>query len=372
MSAQTSPAAGLRTPFYDLHLAAGARMVDFAGWQMPVNYGSQIQEHHAVRSDAGMFDISHMLALDLDGADATTWLKKLLANDVTRLAASGIPGKALYSCMLNDQGGVVDDLIVYQLDAGHYRIVVNAGTADKDVSWMRRHIAQNAANVSLTPRRDLAMIAIQGPNAREKTWRALPDIKAAAAALTPFSAAQVNDIFVARTGYTGEDGFELAFPARQAVAIWHALVAAGIVPCGLGARDTLRLEAGMSLYGQDMDDAVSPLDAGLAWTVDFRNPARAFTGRTALETHPPVWQVLGLVLLEDKGVLRAHMKVVTAAGVGEITSGGFSPTLEKSIAFARVPLACAVGETVEVEVRGKHLAARSVKLPFVRGGKILV
>ncbi|GHU01009.1 aminomethyltransferase [Betaproteobacteria bacterium] len=347
-------------------------MVDFAGWQMPVNYGSQIQEHHPVRRDAGMFDISHMLALDLDGSDATSWLKKLLANDVTRLAASGVAGKALYSCMLGHEGGVIDDLIVYQLDSDHYRIVVNAGTADKDIAWMRRHIAHNTANVSLSPRRDLAMIAVQGPRAREKTWQALPEIEAAAAALVPFSAIQPGDIFVARTGYTGEDGFELAFPARQAATIWHALVGAGVAPCGLGARDTLRLEAGMALYGQDMDDSVSPLDAGLAWTVDLRNPARAFTGRSALEAHPPTRQVLGLVLLEDKGVLRAHMKVVTAAGAGEITSGGFSPTLEKSIALARLPLACTAGETVEVEVRGKHLAARTVKPPFVRGGKILV
>jgi aminomethyltransferase len=369
MSAQTSPAAGRRTPFHDLHLAAGARMVDFAGWQMPVNYGSQIQEHHAVRRDAGMFDISHMLALDLDGSDATPWLKKLLANDVTRLETSGVDGKALYSCMLNDKGGVIDDLIVYRLDSNHYRIVVNAATADKDIAWMRHHIAQNSINVSLTPRRDLAMIAVQGPNARAKTCAALPGLEAAARALVPFSAAQVGDIFVARTGYTGEDGFELAFPVARASTIWHALIAAGIAPCGLGARDTLRLEAGMSLYGQDMDESISPLDAGLAWTVDFRNPARAFTGRTALETHPPTSQVLGLVLLEDKGVLRAHMKVVSAAGAGEITSGGFSPTLEKSIAFARLPLACTVGETVEVEVRGKHLGARTVKLPFVRNGK---
>ena len=365
----TAPA--LCTPLHDIHTAAGARMVDFAGWRMPVNYGSQIEEHHVIRRDAGMFDVSHMRALDLEGFDATVWLRALLANDVARLARSGVPGKALYSCMLLENGGVIDDLIVYRLDDNHYRIVVNAGTAAKDVAWMRQHIAQSAANVSLTERRDLAMIAVQGPNARAKTWQALPDLKAVSETLVVFSGAQIGDIFVGRTGYTGEDGFELTLPAERAPEVWRALVAAGVQPCGLGARDTLRLEAGMNLYGQDMDETVSPLDAGLAWTVDFSDPARAFCGRTALEAHPASHTVLGLVL-EEPGVLRAHMPVFTAVGTGETTSGSFSPTLEKSIAFARLPLKTAPGEQVEVEIRGKRLLARTVKLPFVRHGKALV
>jgi aminomethyltransferase len=373
MNALSAPS--LRTPLFDEHLAAGARMVDFAGWRMPVSYGSQIQEHHAVRRDAGMFDVSHMLALDVDGAQAGDWLRKLLANDVGRLAVGEMGGKALYSCMLNDEGGVIDDLIVYRLGGDRYRIVVNAGTADKDVAWMRRHIGGHGANVSLTPRRDLAMIAVQGPAARAKTWAALPAIRAASENLPPFAAARVDEgtaeILVARTGYTGEDGFELTLPAVRAAVVWRSLAAAGIAPCGLGARDTLRLEAGMNLYGQDMGERVSPLDAGLAWTVDFRDPGRGFTGRAALEAHPAAWRMLGLVL-EDKGVLRAHMSVSAAAGEGEITSGGFSPTLGKSIALARLPLASAPGETVEVEVRGKRLVARVVEPPFVRNGKRLV
>ncbi|MDR0634245.1 MAG: glycine cleavage system aminomethyltransferase GcvT [Azoarcus sp.] len=371
MNDAISPTPSLHTPLHALHLAAGARMVDFAGWNMPVNYGSQIGEHHAVRRDAGMFDVSHMLALDLEGFDATAWLRALLANDVARLARAGVPGKALYSCMLRDDGGVIDDLIVYRLDDTRYRIVVNAGTAARDVAWMRRHIAESGINVSLTERRDLAMIAVQGPNARAKTLRALPALETGGEALAPFSGAFVGEIFIARTGYTGEDGFELTLPATRAPEAWLALEAADVQPCGLGARDTLRLEAGMNLYGQDMDETVSPLDAGLAWTVDFSDPTRAFSGRAALEAHPARRRLLGLVL-EERGVLRAHMPVFTAAGAGETTSGSFSPTLEKSIAFARLPLHTAPGETVEVEIRGKRLPARAVELPFVRRGKALV
>ena len=356
-----------QTPLHATHVAAGARMVDFAGWDMPVNYGSQIEEHHVVRRDAGMFDVSHMLALDLEGADATKWLRGLLANDVSKLRT---PGKALYSCMLNPAGGVIDDLIVYYFSDDNYRIVVNAGTADKDLSWMRRNIADTGANVTLESRRDLAMIAVQGPNARAKTWQALPGSESVAGELKPFQAAWFDEILIARTGYTGEDGYELTVPADRAVAIWDALAAAGVAPCGLGARDTLRLEAGMNLYGQDMDDTVSPLDAGLAWTVDFKDETRDFVGREALLAKPQANEMIGLIV-DDKGVLRAHMKVFTAHGEGETTSGTFSPTLEKSIAFARLPLGVVAGAPVEVEIRGKRAAAHLVKLPFVRNGKAL-
>jgi aminomethyltransferase len=356
------------TPLHDRHVAAGARLVDFAGWEMPVNYGSQIEEHHAVRRDAGMFDVSHMLALDLSGAQATAFLRGLLANDVARLTT---PGKALYSCMLNPDGGVIDDLIVYRFSEAEYRIVVNAGTADKDVAWMRRQIAERGANVTLEGRRDLAMIAIQGPNAIERANRAIPELNTAHGLPAPFCAVRLSDLLIARTGYTGEDGLEIAVPAGRAGTMWDALVAAGVRPCGLGARDTLRLEAGMNLYGQDMDETVSPLDAGLAWTVDLRDAERDFIGKAALLAKPTSRRMLGLIL-EDRGVLRAHMKVFTAHGDGETTSGSFSPTLDKSIAFARVPLGVEPGEAVEVDVRGRRLNARTVKLPFVRHGKVLV
>lgn len=356
------------TPLYAAHVAAGARLVDFAGWDMPVNYGSQIEEHHAVRTDAGMFDVSHMLSLDLSGPDATPFLRGLLANDVAKLSE---PGKALYACMLNPQGGVIDDLIVYRFSANEYRLVVNAGTADKDLAWMRAQLAARGANLTLDSRRDLAMIAIQGPRAIERARVAIPELSTANGLPSPFSAVRSADLLIARTGYTGEDGLEITVPARRVEAMWNALLAAEVKPCGLGARDTLRLEAGMNLYGQDMDETVSPLDCGLSWSIDLKDDSRNFVGRNALEANPGTRRLLGLIL-EDKGVLRSHMKVFTTAGEGETTSGSFSPTLERSIGFARVPLATQANEVVEIEIRGKRLKARTVKLPFVRNGKVLV
>jgi len=356
------------TPLHASHVAAGARMVDFAGWDMPVNYGSQIEEHHAVRTDAGMFDVSHMHALDLSGVGATPFLRTLLANDVIKLKS---PGKALYSCMLNETGGVIDDLIVYRFSDAEYRIVVNAGTADKDIAWMRRQIAQQGANVTLESRRDLAMIAVQGPKAIERAAKVILEINTSRGVPAAFSAVRLGDLLIARTGYTGEDGLEVTVPASRAAAMWDALTNAGVRPCGLGARDTLRLEAGMNLYGQDMDESVSPLDAGLAWTVDLRDAERNFIGKAALIAKPASMTTIGLIL-DDKGVLRAHMKVITEAGEGETTSGSFSPTLQKSIAIARVPLGVAAGEAVEVDVRGRRLKAHTVKLPFVRNGTVQV
>jgi aminomethyltransferase len=285
------------------------------------------------------------------------------------------PGKALYSCMLKEDGGVIDDLIVYFFAADDYRIVVNAGTADKDVAWLRALADRTGARVELASRADLALVAVQGPNARARLWRALPGSEAATGALTPFNAATFTrdgaEYFIARTGYTGEDGFEIALPATHVEALWTALAAAGVKPCGLGARDTLRLEAGMNLYGQDMDEAVSPLEAGLGWTVDRRTP-RDFVGRAALDRAPAGRTLVGLVLEDGGGVLRAHQRVSTPAGDGEITSGTFSPTMQRSIALARVPVGVAPGDRVSVAVRDKMLAARVVKPPFVRNGKVLV
>jgi aminomethyltransferase len=365
------------TPLNSAHRAAGAKMVDFGGWDMPVNYGSQIEEHNAVRTDAGMFDVSHMCVVDLEGANVRAFLRGLLANNVDKLQA---PGKALYSCMLNPQGGVIDDLIVYFFSENWFRLVVNAGTAEKDVAWIRQQNEAAGSGLAITQRRDgadpIALIAVQGPNARAKVWQVLPTTQAASESLKPFNAAIVKDtafgeVMVARTGYTGEDGFELAFPAAQAEALWNALAAAGIKPAGLGARDTLRLEAGMNLYGQDMDENVSPLDAGLAWTVDLVSE-RDFIGKAALQQHGQQANFVGLILREKGGILRAHQKVVAASGnAGEITSGTFSPSMQQAIALARVPLEVAVGDTVQVEIRDKKLAASVVKLPFVRNGKVL-
>jgi aminomethyltransferase len=358
-----------RTPLYETHVAAGAKMVDFGGWEMPLAYGSQIEEHHAVRRDAGMFDVSHMCPVDIDGSGARDFLRLLLANDVAKLT----PGKALYTVMLNESGGCVDDLIVYCLAPDRWRAVANAATADKDLAWMQQVRDARRFDVGIAPRRDLAMIAVQGPNARAKFWQARGSARAATASLGAFFAAQVGDLFVARTGYTGEDGFEVMLPAAQAPQLWGELAAAGVAPCGLGARDTLRLEAGMNLYGQDMDESVSPFEAGLAWTVDLKTP-REFIGRAALEQQRArggLRQLVGLRLLQP-GVLRAHQKVKTAHGAGEITSGTYSPTLGFSIALARVPAGVAVGDTVTVELRGKDAPAAVVKYPFVRHGKALV
>ncbi|MBK7898363.1 MAG: glycine cleavage system aminomethyltransferase GcvT [Azonexus sp.] len=356
-----------KTVLNETHRAMGARMVDFGGWDMPVNYGSQIEEHHAVRRDCGMFDVCHMCPVDLVGPDVRPFLSKLVANDVAKL---GISGKALYSCMLNDVGGVVDDLIIYFLTDERFRLVVNAGTADKDIAWMQARLADWGMKLTITPRRDLAMIAVQGPNARAKVWQVLPPTQAASEGLKPFFAAEAGEYFVARTGYTGEDGFEIMLPAGEAATAWNALASAGVAPCGLGARDTLRLEAGMNLYGQDMDENVSPLDAGLAWTVALDDD-RDFVGKAALTINGSRAQFLGLVLL-DKGVLRSHQKVFTDYGSGEITSGSFSPTLQQSIALARLPLGVPVGEIVEVEIRDKRLKAKVVKPPFARNGKGLL
>jgi len=360
---------GKRTVLYDQHLAAAARMVDFGGWDMPVAYGSQIEEHHAVRRGAGMFDVSHMCVIDLRGAAVRTLLLRLLANDVARLTE---PGKALYTCLLRPDGGVIDDLIACYLDERWYRLVVNAGTADKDLAWIREHA--KPVGVAVVPRRDLAMVAVQGPEARAKAGAALPAaLRERAAALGVFFAAAGDDEwFVSRTGYTGEDGFEVSMPAESAEQFWDALARSGVKPCGLGARDTLRLEAGMNLYGNDMDETVSPLESGLAWTVAI-DAARDFVGKEALEAQRksgPARKRVGLLLLE-RGVLRQHQRVrAGTAGEGEVTSGTFSPTLERSIGLARVPAASA--GTVEVEVRGKALPARIVKPPFVRHGKVLV
>jgi aminomethyltransferase len=359
---------GRRTPLYELHRALGARLVDFGGWDMPVNYGSQIEEHHAVRRRAGLFDVSHMCVVDLRGPRTRSFLERLIANDVGKLR---VAGKALYSCLLRPDGGVLDDLIVYFLSESWFRMVVNAGTRDKDLAWIREQAAPFA--VGVTERADLAMVAVQGPEARAKTVSLLPPAeRAAALALEPFFGRELGAWFVARTGYTGEDGFEIMLPAAAAEQLWRDLNALGAASCGLGARDTLRLEAGMNLYGNDMDESTHPLESGLAWTVAFQPADRDFIGRAALEaiTARGVERKLVGLVLDDRGVLREHQRVlVPAGGAGEITSGTFSPTLEKSIAFARVP--AATGGRVQVDVRGKPLAARVVKPPFVRHGRIL-
>ena len=360
---------GRKTPLFALHQELGARIVDFGGWDMPVQYSSQIGEHHAVRRAAGMFDVSHMCVVDLKGARVRPFLQTLLANDVGKLKQ---PGKALYGCMLNEAGGVIDDLIAYFLSDTFFRAVVNAGTRDKDLEWIRRHARE--FDVEVIERAELAMLAIQGPEARAKTARLLSGEGAAQAlALQPFFGREIEGWFIARTGYTGEDGFEITLPADEVVGVWRKLNELGVASCGLGARDTLRLEAGMNLYGNDMDESTNPLESGLSWTVAMEPRERSFIGRNALEalqSKGPGARLVGLVL-EDRGVLRGHQRVVVpGVGEGQITSGTYSPTLERAIAFARVP--AATPDKVQVDIRGKLLDARVVKPPFVRNGKSLL
>ncbi len=373
------------TPLYNEHLAAAAKIVDFAGWDMPIHYGSQLEEHHQVRRDAGMFDVSHMTIVDLRGAGVRAFLHRLIANNVDKLK----PQQALYTCMLNEQGGVIDDLIVYFMNEQWFRVVVNAATRAKDLAWITKQVAP--FEVTVTERPDLAMIAVQGPKARERVHEVLDaTLREQAAQLKPFYAAYdvqgstnvaggrmpgatSGEIFIGRTGYTGEDGFEILLPGKDAVQLWRALLNKGVKPIGLGARDTLRLEAGMNLYGTDMDETLTPLESGLEWTVAWEPAARNFIGRAALEKQKAQGvqrKLVGLVL-NEKGVLRNHLKVrVVGVGEGEITSGGFSPTLNKAIALARVP--AATGAQCTVEIRGKWVPATVVKPPFVRNGKPLV
>lgn len=376
-----------KTPLYQAHIGLDAKMVDFGGWDMPLHYGSQLNEHHSVRQDAGIFDVSHMTIVDVKGEEASHYLRYLLANDIAKLDQ---PGKALYSCMLNDQGGIIDDLIVYFLRPDFYRVVVNAATRDKDLAWMKDQAAPFSVTVE---RQDLAMIAAQGPLAFNKLSKVLgfsgciPVIEA----LKPFEAgvltivrqdltsyipgdlANFNNstaLFIARTGYTGEDGFEIILPAQDAASFWQQLIDAGFSPCGLGARDTLRLEAALNLYGSDMDDTTTPYEANLAWTVAL-NGDRDFIGRKALEMQKQngVSRVLvGLELKERGGILRGHQKVfIKEQGEGEITSGTFSPSLNQSIALARIPVTDEV--TCRVEIRGKLYPVQIVKPPFVKRGQ---
>ncbi|MCL7715710.1 glycine cleavage system aminomethyltransferase GcvT [Stenotrophomonas mori] len=363
-----------KTLLNETHRSLGAKMVDFGGWDMPIHYGSQIDEHHLVRRAAGMFDVSHMTVVDLKGARAREFLRQLLANAIDKVK---VPGKALYSCMLNPQGGVIDDLIVYYLADDFFRLVVNASTRDKDLAWIGGHAA--GFGVDVVEREDLAIIAVQGPQARGLVAGLVAEgDRAALDALARFAALDVSSadgvpLFVARTGYTGEDGYEVLLPQAAVVGFWNALLQAGVKPAGLGARDTLRLEAGMNLYGQDMDETVTPFEAALAWTVALDDQAdgtpRAFIGRPALEAQKAAGDARRMigVVMDDKGVLRHGQKVLTASGEGEILSGTFAPTLGKAIAFARVP-AGELGE-VRVDIRGKEVPLRVVKFPFVRDGQ---
>jgi aminomethyltransferase len=356
-----------KTVLHAKHLASGAKMVDFYGWEMPINYGSQIEEHNAVRQNVGMFDVSHMTIVDIQGNDAKAFLRHLVINDVAKLT---VAGKALYTGMLNEEGGVIDDLIIYFFTDTHYRLVVNSATREKDLAWMNKQA--NGFDLTITERPEFGMIAVQGPEAKTKVAQLLtPEQITSVEGMKPFFGVQVGDLFIATTGYTGEDGYEIIVPENAAEDFWQQLLDLGVAPCGLGARDTLRLEAGMNLYGLDMDETVSPIAANMAWTISWEPSDRNFIGRDVLTeqkaagTEP---KLVGLILTE-KGVLRSHQVVITEFGKGEITSGSFSPTLGHSIALARVPRSVKVGDIVDVEMRKKRVKVEVTKPSFVRNGK---
>lgn len=351
----------MRTALYDQHLALGGKVVDFHGWDLPLNYGSQIDEHHAVRNSVGMFDVSHMTVVDLRGAQVIPYLRKILANDVAKL----VPGQAMYSCMLNEQGGVIDDLIVYKIDDATFRLVVNSATHDKDMAWLEKWALE--FQVSVTEMLEKCIIAVQGPQALKLVSAVFEIVNT----LKPFRFVIAEDYFIARTGYTGEQGVEIIAPVAEGKLLWQKLIEAGVQPCGLGARDTLRLEAGLNLYGNDMDETTSPLISNLAWTIVF-DDERNFIGKQTLETERAngIKSAFVGLILKDKGVLRTGQKVVLEDGrEGVITSGGFSPTLEKGIALARVSLPL---KSASVDIRGTLKSVQMVKPNFVRNGKSVV
>jgi len=354
-----------RTPLYEQHIKCQGKMVYFGGWDMPIHYGSQIEEHHSVRQKAGMFDVSHMTIVDIKGADVESYLRKILANDVSKISST--PGKALYSCLLNEQGFVIDDLIVYFMQKEWFRVIVNSSTREKDLAWFKKQ--NHDFSIKIVEQSELAMIAVQGPEAvaiANKILGITEDFK-------PFFAIELGNLFIGHTGYTGEDGYEIICPNEQASELWQQFIDAGVAPCGLGARDTLRLEAGMNLYGNDMDESQSPLESGLSWTIAMKDD-REFIGRSALQQQIDnglQYKFVGLVL-EGKGVLRDHQEIISdiTSQTGEVTSGSFSPSMQKSIAFARVPVA--MNDNCLVQIRKKQIPAKIVKPPFVRNGKVLI
>lgn len=330
-----------RTPLYPHHCQLNAKMVEFAGWEMPLHYGSQLNEHLAVRQNAGIFDVSHMGIIDIEGRDSLPFLRHLMANNPDKLK---VPGKALYTCMLNEAGGILDDLIVYYLEPDKYSVIVNAGCFEKDWLYLENQ-ARVFSALTLKPRNDLALLALQGPNAHTIFFNTFPETKEIIP-LKPFSVLKLrhahyqDDIRISTTGYTGELGFEIAVPTRIVDEFWSKFLMAGAKPIGLGARDSLRLEAGLNLYGSDMDETVTPLESNLAWTVAFDPSERDFIGRAALEkqkTEGIKKQLLAAKLRVRGGVLRAHQPVIAQSQpIGEITSGTFSPLLNSSIGFARI------------------------------------
>lgn len=354
------------TPLTDLHREAGARLVDFAGWEMPLQYGGIQEEHRAVRAAVGLFDVSHMGRVSVHGPGALGFLDGLLPCAVSRL----IPGQLAYTVLCNDAGGAIDDLEVYCIADDHYLLVVNAARREVDLAWMRAHVPVGAAVALVDDTLAQGMVAIQGPQAEavlgELFGRAATDLAFFRCAVIDRGAE--GEWLVSRSGYTGEDGFEAIGPAASAPAVWQAAVAAGGRPAGLAARDTLRLEAGLCLYGHELTEETTPLEAGLTWTLAL-DKAEPFPGCVALRRQREAGverRLVGLAL-RSRGIPRAEQEVrAGGAAVGVVTSGGHSPVLQRGIAMAYVAAGCAEpGRELEVVVRERALAAEVVDLPFV-------
>ena len=357
-----------RTPLFDTICARKARMVPFAGWEMPVQFAGLKQEHLAVRSAAGAFDISHMGKFLLRGPEVLAALQPLVPTDLLPLQ----PGRAQYTVLLNPEGGIIDDLIIYARGPEAAVIIANAATTQKDAAWLRQHLSEKGVDFSDVSR-DRALIAVQGPQAIGLVRPLLADDPGQLLAFghfeTVLAGADGAAVFVARTGYTGEDGVEMMVPAEVASQVWEQLLAAGVEPCGLGARDTLRLEAAMGLYGQDMNDGTTPLEAGLGWLVHLDRKGD-FIGRGVLERQKADGIPKKLVGLEMSGRhIARHDYPIQHEGetVGIVTSGTLAPTVGKAIALGYVPTALAKpGRELEVTIRGKNYPAAVVKKPFYR------
>jgi aminomethyltransferase len=359
-----------RSPLNEIHVEAGARLVPFAGWTMPVQYASVIEEHRAVRERAGLFDVSHMGELRVRGAGAEGFLQRVTPNDVSKLT----PGRAHYSGLLTEQGTYVDDLLVYRLAEEDFLVVVNAANTEKDLAWLAERQVEGATVEDESDR--WALLALQGPRA-EAILSRLTELDLAAIRYYRFAEGEVagRSMIVSRTGYTGEDGFELYVPPEAAPDLWRSLMAAGadqgLQPAGLGARDTLRMEAGMALYGHEIDDTTTPLEAGLRWVVKMDKGD--FVGRAALERQEQAGLERRLVGIEvaERGIARQGYPVWSGERrVGEMTSGTWSPTFEKALGMAYVPVELAEpGTPVDIEIRQRRVGARVAEIPFYRRSK---
>ncbi len=366
---QTAPGTLRKTPLNSLHRELGAKMVGFAGWDMPAEYSGLIAEHLGVRRAAGLFDVSHMGGIGVEGAGAEAFLQRVTSNDVRKLS----DGQAQYSALPNDQGAPLDDVILYRRAADRYFMVVNAANVEKDLDWLR---SQGPLDCSVEDQREsFALLALQGPRA-EAILQRLTAVDVSAIRYYHFADGPVKDVpcTIARTGYTGEDGFEIVVPPAQAPAVWNALLETGredgLVPAGLGARDTLRLEARMCLYGQDMDEETSLVEAGLGWIVVTHEDKGPFPGRAVLleqKKTGPRRRLVGFEVV-GRGIARhGFTAYVGQDPAGVVTSGTYAPFLQKSIGLAYLPAAdCASGTAFDVDIRGKRVAARVVPTPFYK------